>query len=75
MTEHVPDFYPPAENSDLWRKRAEEARTMSERMLDAYTKLLMLGIAESYERIAASYDLIASVERTLDTNNAPSGID
>jgi hypothetical protein len=40
---------------------------MSERMLDAYTKLLMLGIAESYERIAASYDLIASVEQPLDT--------
>lgn len=50
----------PVENSDYWRKRAEEARTLSERMLDAYTKVLMLGIAESYERIAQSYDLIAS---------------
>jgi hypothetical protein len=57
----------PVENSDFWRNRAEEARTMAERMLDAYTKLLMLGIAESYERIAASYDLIASVEQPLDT--------
>src|SRR5262249_5425594 len=27
---------PPIENSDYWRKRAEEARTLSERMLDAY---------------------------------------
>ena len=59
----------PVENSDYWRKRAEEARTMAERMLDAYTKVLMLGIAESYERIAANYDLIASsiFEQTLDT--------
>src|SRR5262249_52149104 len=40
--------YPPIENSDLWRKRAEEARTMFERMLDAHTKVLMLGIAETY---------------------------
>jgi hypothetical protein len=61
--------YPPVENSDHWRKRAEEARTLAERMLDAYTKVLMLGIAESYERIAQSYDLIASgfFERPLDT--------
>ena len=60
---------PPIENSDYWRKRAEEARTLSERMLDAYTKILMLGIAESYERIAQSYDLIASsiFEQRLDT--------
>jgi uncharacterized protein YcaQ len=60
---------PPVENSDYWRKRAEEARTMSERMLDSYTKVLMLGIAESYERIAESYDLIASsfFQQSLDT--------
>jgi len=58
---------PPVENSDFWRKRAEEARTLSERMVDAYTKVLMLGIAETYERIAASYDLIANFEQPLDT--------
>jgi hypothetical protein len=60
---------PPVENSDYWRKRAEEARTMSERMLDSYTKVLMLGIAESYERIAESYDLITSsfFQQSLDT--------
>jgi hypothetical protein len=58
----------PLENSDYWRKRAEEARTMSERMLDSYTKVLMLGIAESYEQIAKSYDLIGSIfEQPLDT--------
>jgi len=48
-------------SSDYWRKRAEEARTMSERMLDSYIKVLMLGIAESYEQIAKSYDLIGSI--------------
>lgn len=51
---------PPVKNSDYWCSRAEEARTLAEQMLDAYTKLLMLGIADSYERIAQSYDLIAS---------------
>jgi len=41
---------------------------MSERMLDSYTKVLMLGISESYERIAKSYDLIGSIfEQPLDT--------
>jgi len=49
---------PPVENADYWRNRAEEASILSERMLDGYTKLLMLGIADSYERIATSYDLI-----------------
>ena len=59
----------PVENSDLWRKRAEEARVLSERMLDAYTKVLMLSIADTYERIAQSYDLIGSslFEQPLDT--------
>jgi hypothetical protein len=47
--------------------RAEEARVMSERMVDAYTKFLMLGIADTYERIAKSYDLIAIFEQPLDT--------
>ena len=41
---------------------------MSERMLDSYTKVLMLGIAETYERIAKSYDLIGAIfEQPLDT--------
>ena len=39
-------------DADYWRKRAEEARTISERMTDAHTKSLMLGVAESYEKIA-----------------------
>jgi hypothetical protein len=58
----------PIENSDFWRKRAEEARTLSERMLDAYTKLLMLSIADTYERIAASYDLIGGFEQPTGDN-------
>ncbi|MGN6747313.1 MAG: hypothetical protein ACTHJS_01835 [Xanthobacteraceae bacterium] len=59
----------PVENSDYWRKRAEEARTMSERMIDGHTRVLMLGIAEGYERIAESYDLIAAsfFRQSLDT--------
>ncbi len=48
--------------------RIEEARTLAERMFDAYTKVLMLGIAESYERIAHRCDVIASsmFERPID---------
>jgi hypothetical protein len=61
---------PPVENFTYCRNRAEErrARTLAERMFDAYTKVLMLGIAESYERIAHSYDVIASsmFERPID---------
>jgi hypothetical protein len=40
------------DDADYWRKRAEEARTISERMTDAHAKSLMLGVAESYEKIA-----------------------
>ena len=37
---------------EYWRKRAEEARTLTEQMMEAHTKTLMLGIAASYEKIA-----------------------
>ena len=40
------------DDAEYWRKRAEEARTISEQMTDAHTKALMLSVAESYERIA-----------------------
>jgi hypothetical protein len=40
-------------DADYWRKRAEEARTIAERMTDAHTKSLMLSVAESYEKIAS----------------------
>jgi hypothetical protein len=39
--------------------RAEEARRLAEGMQDANTRILMLGIAESYEVIAKSYEKIA----------------
>jgi len=60
----------PVENADFWRNRAEEARVMSERMVDAYTKFLMSGIADTYERIAKSYDLIVIFEQPA----PPSGL-
>jgi hypothetical protein len=51
VAEHIP-----VENPAYWRRRAEEARTRAEHMLDGITKGLMLEIAESYERIAKSYE-------------------
>ena len=48
---------------EYWLKRAEEARVFAEEMKDVYTKSLMLGIAESYERIAKSYKTIADYEK------------
>jgi hypothetical protein len=49
VAEHIP-----VENPAYWRRRAEEARTRAESRWD--TKGLMLEIAESYERIAKSYE-------------------
>ena len=46
----MPTFF--IDDPEYWRKRAEEARTISERMTNEHTKLLMLSVAESYERIA-----------------------
>jgi hypothetical protein len=48
---------------EYFRKRAEDARTLAEQMHDDQTKFLMLGIAESYEKIAESYERIASWEK------------
>ena len=50
MGSRVPTFF--VDDPEYWRKRAEEARTIAERMTDAHTKSLMLGVAESYEKIA-----------------------
>jgi pyruvate dehydrogenase complex dehydrogenase (E1) component len=50
-------------NIEYFQKRAEEARTLAEQMLDAHTKTLMLGIAESYEKIAESYEKIVNWEK------------
>ena len=35
-----------------WRQRAEEARTIADRMNDAEAKGMMLKIAEDYEKLA-----------------------
>lgn len=57
-------------DTQYFRKRAEEARTLAEEMLDAHAKSLMLGIADSYEQIAKSYEKVASLEKRLrDPNN------
>jgi len=40
------------DDPEYWQKRAEEARTLAEQMMDTHTKSLMLGIAASYEKIA-----------------------
>ena len=37
---------------DHWRARAEEARTLANRMNDSHSKDAMLCIAEGYERLA-----------------------
>ena len=36
---------------DYWRFRAEEMRTTADEMKDPKTKLIMVGVAEDYERI------------------------
>jgi hypothetical protein len=40
------------DNAKYWRSRAEEARMVAELLEDAQSKLIMLGIARDYERIA-----------------------
>ena len=39
---------------EYWQERAEEARVMAEGFNDPKTKEIMLGIARSYDLIAAS---------------------
>jgi hypothetical protein len=46
----------PVESPAYWRRRAEEARTRAEHVLDGITKGRMLEIADSYERIAKAYE-------------------
>jgi hypothetical protein len=60
----VPSPSPPYD-PEYWIKRAEAARTLADRMADARTKILMLGIAESYEQIAKSYENFAKSKKWL----------
>ena len=41
---------------DYWRFRAEEMRTIADEMKDGKTKLIMVGVAEDYERIAKLFE-------------------
>lgn len=47
-----------------WQKRAHEARTNAELIVDADARRTMLAIADNYERLAAR-----ALERTLTTRN------
>jgi heptaprenylglyceryl phosphate synthase len=40
-----------SDDPDYWRARAEEARSIAEQMADAHTKAIMIGIAQSYDKI------------------------
>ena len=40
------------DDAQHWRDRAEEARTHAEQMNDADARMMMLGTAESYEKLA-----------------------
>lgn len=61
----------PIEDPDYWRHRAEEARTRVEQMLDSQTKALMLGIADTYEKIAEAYEKhIVRLEQPRGTKEA-----
>jgi predicted NUDIX family NTP pyrophosphohydrolase len=41
---------------NYWRNRAEEAWSIAEQMTDAHTKALMVGIAQTYEKITKWFD-------------------
>ena len=50
-------------NPENWRKRAAEARAIAGRMTDPDAKRMMLGIAQSYERLADRAELRATSRR------------
>jgi hypothetical protein len=58
---------PGAQDVEYWKKRAEEARSLAEEMHDANTRILMLGIAESYEQIAKSHEKVAELKERSQT--------
>jgi hypothetical protein len=42
----------PIDDPDYFWSHAEEARTMAEQMIDPEAKRMMMGVAETYERLA-----------------------
>ena len=42
----------PIDNTDYWRSLAERTRADAAQMADAESKMIILGIADSYERLA-----------------------
>jgi hypothetical protein len=44
---------------EYWRSMAEEARTVAVQMLHPHTKAIMLGIAQTYEKIAQSCERLS----------------
>jgi hypothetical protein len=40
-------------DAEHWRKRAEESRTLADRMTDLESRRVMLEIAKSYDELAA----------------------
>jgi hypothetical protein len=66
------DLPPNIESPEYWRQRADEARTLSEQMRESQTKALMLGIAETYERIAKAYETSVLIDESAGTKRSPS---
>ena len=44
---------PLVHDAEHWRKRAEEARTLADRLTDLESRRVMLEIAKSYDELAA----------------------
>jgi hypothetical protein len=59
---HITAGYKP--DLDLWRDRAEEARTQAEQMSNPKTRRMMLQIAEAYEQMIAFKKGIGAARKT-----------